>query len=147
MMELNEANSASDINNTTSSKKEQRIESLESVVTVTSLAGSVKGIETPSGVMDGAIIEPDKDNSSIEVTSMSGKRNHNGQNISVATTTTSSIGLRTMGVNNAKRGRREWLSFRGSRQTRVGGDFQVSSLPPVEAKSKEENTSSSGRGK
>ncbi len=48
----------------------------------------------------------------------SGKREHN--------CTTPGI----MG-GNAKRGKREWLSFRGARHTRVGEDYQVASLPPM----------------
>eukprot|EP00536_Pseudo-nitzschia_multiseries_P003415 jgi/Psemu1/7725/gm1.7725_g len=35
------------------------------------------------------------------------------------------------GSNSNKRGKREWLSFRGNRQSRVGDDYQVTSLPPV----------------
>jgi hypothetical protein len=36
----------------------------------------------------------------------------------------------TASFPTGKRSKREWLAYRGSRQTRVGGEYQVTSLPP-----------------
>lgn len=35
------------------------------------------------------------------------------------------------GSHSAKREKREWLSFRGTKHTRVGEEYQVAFLPPV----------------
>ncbi len=35
------------------------------------------------------------------------------------------------GFQSAKREKREWLSFRGAKHTRVGEEYQVAFLPPV----------------
>lgn len=47
-----------------------------------------------------------------------------------------------------KRPKREWLSFHGIKHTRVGAEFQVTSLPTVEPKaSHEDSTENSGENK
>ena len=43
-------------------------------------------------------------------------------------------------TSNGKRGKKEWLSFRGTRHSRVGEMFQVALLPAVENVSPKSNT-------
>ncbi|KAL3916733.1 MAG: hypothetical protein SGARI_007893 [Bacillariaceae sp.] len=38
-----------------------------------------------------------------------------------------------------KRAKREWLAFHGVKHTRVGTDFQVAALPPIEAEATKPN--------
>lgn len=72
-------------------------------------------------------------------TSVPGKRGHD-VTVTTTNTTRGSMGMGIMGgmgsygrfQHNHKRGKREWLSFRGSRESRVGDDYQVAFLPPVE---------------
>ena len=48
----------------------------------------------------------------------------------------------------SKRPKREWLAFHGVKHTRVGADFQVASLPPVESRTVAgDNGSENNKGK
>ena len=71
--------------------------------------------------------------------SVSGKRNNESQNTTGGAITTSGRAMGILGTNTAKRGKREWLAFRGIRQTRVGGDYQVATLPPLGGEDKSTN--------
>ncbi len=99
-------------NDSSSNKNEdQSNQSLETAAAALASIGATQGPTTESSATD--------NNTSLEAPA-SGKRDHNG----------TSVGI--MGGNHsAKRGKREWLSFRGARHTRVGEDYQVASLPPV----------------
>jgi len=150
-MELPGTNDSGSDDNNANSEERQSKESFENATSDTTAAaaaaGSVKTTEVPAESVERDTIESGKDSSRV-VASMSGKRDHDGQNITVATATTvSSTGMGIVGGNNAKRGKREWLSFRGSRETRVGENYQVTSLPPVEANTETDNTTSNGKGK
>lgn len=136
MMELPVSTDSGGNDNTANNNEEQSEERLENAPTDTTAKSSVVTTEIPtrSGEGDGV--------KSTEVASASGKRDHSGRNV-----TESSAGMGIMGVHSAKRGKREWLSFRGSRQTRVGADYQVTSLPPLETNAETGNAPSNGKGK
>jgi hypothetical protein len=146
-MELPGTNDSSGNDTTASNSNEEQIkESFENAAatTETIAVGSVKTETTEVAAM-----ESGKDSLTTGVTSMFGKRDHDSQNSTVAattTTSTSSTGMGIMGANNAKRGKHEWLSFRGTRQTRVGENYQVTSLPPVD-NTNIDNTPTNGKGK
>eukprot|EP00533_Pseudo-nitzschia_delicatissima_P014057 CAMPEP_0197279950 /NCGR_PEP_ID=MMETSP1432-20130617/20813_1 /TAXON_ID=44447 /ORGANISM="Pseudo-nitzschia delicatissima, Strain UNC1205" /LENGTH=120 /DNA_ID=CAMNT_0042746557 /DNA_START=13 /DNA_END=375 /DNA_ORIENTATION=+ len=102
MTELPDTNGG---NGSASDKKEdQGAQSLETAAAALASVGATEG--------EGS------SNSESLAAPASGKRDHNG--------TTPGI----MGAS-AKRGKREWLSFRGARHTRVGEEYQVASLPPM----------------
>jgi len=131
-MELPGTNDSSGNDTTASNSNEKQIKE-SAATTETIVAGSVKtktteAVNTSQSVEGAAVTESGNDLSTTGVTSMSGKRDHDAP----TSTSTSSPGMGIMGVHDAKRGKREWLSFRGSRQTRVGEDYQVASLPPVD---------------
>jgi hypothetical protein len=146
MTELPENDNSGGIDNTSSSKVEQNREGSEHAATDPTAAGSNKATEFPSELPAGATVESGENSSNV-VVSDSGKRDRSGANIMLAAPIASSAGMGIMGFNTAKRGRREWLAFRGSRQTRVGESYQVASLPPVEGTKTFENETGNGKGK
>ena len=133
-MELPGTKDSSGNDTTASNSNEEQIkESAPTTETIAAGLVKTKAIEvvhTSQSVDGAAITESGKYLSTTGVTSMPGKRDLAAP--TSTSTTTSSSGMGIMGVHNAKRGKREWLSFRGSRQTRVGEDYQVASLPPVD---------------
>ena len=116
-----------DGNDSAANKKEQQSkQSLGNPSIDTGAAASANTTEVSVSSVEGSSIGLDRTFPSILT---SGKRDHNGTFDTITATGMGIIGGRN--YNRAKRGKREWLSPRGSRQTRVGKDFQVASLPPV----------------
>ena len=104
---------------------------------------------------------------SIDPPSLTGKRDHVGEKVAgdsgaggdgiaamlhafaAADAARTTAGADTSSTRNThnKRGKREWLSYRGTRHSRVGEDYQVTSLPSVAKPDHARTTESNGKGK
>ena len=143
MMELPDPDNSSGNDYIADNEYDQSKEISQNVTTDTAEARSVKAKEASREVVEGSIINEAKDLVSMG-TAVSGKRYMQSQNVNEATIWT---GLEILGGNSAKRGKREWLPFRGSRQTRVGENYQVTSLPSLETSTNSDDKNSDDMGK
>mmetsp|Transcript_22419 Transcript_22419/g.53319 ORF Transcript_22419/g.53319 Transcript_22419/m.53319 type:complete len:152 (-) Transcript_22419:533-988(-) len=143
MMDFPDTDKSNGNNNIADNEYELRKESFKNVSTNIVEARSVKPTEVTGEKVEGSIID-DAKNLLAMGTSVSGKRYMEVQNDNTATIRT---GLGMIGGNENKRGKREWLPFRGSRQTRVGENYQVASLPSLETSAKKNNENSDEKGK
>ena len=138
MMELPEKN---DVNDSSANKKESTQQSLGSPSIDKAAAVSAETAEVPASSVEEsstasggtlpkylAPVSGKRDNGTLDII-------HTGMGI-----------MGAYGNNSAKRGKREWLSYRGSRHSRVGEEYQVASLPPVGGSTQKSNTTNDGEG-